>query len=81
VASVVVSKPTGQVHHLWERNMSVQSHQIAGNMANDLKKKRNTTLYSLLPLTLVSYVRQDVSRRNQHIFGEGMVGMIGRRSI
>ena len=83
VASIVVSKPTGQVHHLWERNMSLQSHQIAGNMENDFFKKWNTTLCSCdsLPLTVVSYVKRDVSRRNQHKFGEGMVGMIGHTSI
>jgi len=26
VASVVVAKPTGQVHHFWQQNMSVRSH-------------------------------------------------------
>ena len=40
VASFVVSKPTRQVHHLWQRNMSVQSHEIAGNMANNIFWKK-----------------------------------------
>ena len=79
MASVVVSKPTGQVYHLWERNMSLQSHQIAGNMANYFIKKRNTAVCNCVHflLTLVSYVGQDVSRRNQLKFEEGIVGMIG----
>ena len=82
VASFVVSKPTRQVHHLWQRNMSVQSYEIAGNMANNIfwKKEYHTGCGSL-SFTLASYFMQDFSGRNQNNFGEGIVGLTDHRLI